>query len=109
MKFTARLSNTLDVQFDSDTIKDGFTQLALLQEVFGEGACAKCRSDELKFVVRENEGNEYHELRCMKCGAKLMFGANKKGGGLFPKRKDGDKWLPDRGWLKWNPQTKQQE
>lgn len=109
MKFTARLSNTLDVQFDSDTIKDGFTQLALLQEVFGEGFCAKCKSDELKFVVRENEGNEYHELRCMKCGAKLMFGANKKGGGLFPKRKDGDKWLPDRGWLKWNPQTKQQE
>ena len=27
----------------------------------------------------------------------------KKGGGLFPKRKDGDTWLPDGGWQKWNP------
>lgn len=109
MRFNVKLSNSLDVQFDSDTVKDGFTQLSLLQEVFGEGYCGKCKSDELKFVVRENEGNEYHELRCMKCSAKLLFGANKKGGGLFPKRKDGDKWLPDRGWVKWNPQTKQQE
>ena len=43
----------------------------------------------------------------MDCGAKLAFGANKKGGGLFPKRKDADgNWLPDGGWQKWNPKTK---
>ena len=35
----------------------------------------------------------------MDCGAKLAFGSMKKGGGLFPKRKDGDTWLPDNGWL----------
>ena len=34
--------------------------------------------------------------------SKLAFGSMKKGGGLFPKRKDGDTWLPDGGWMKWN-------
>jgi hypothetical protein len=34
----------------------------------------------------------------------------KKGGGLFPKRKDKDgNWLPDRGWVKWNSKTQQNE
>ena len=58
-------------------------------------------------VVRENDGNEFYELRCLDCGAKLAFGAHKKGGGLFPRRKDIDgEWLSDRGWQKWNPKTK---
>jgi hypothetical protein len=60
--------------------------------------------------VRENDGNEYYEIRCVDCGAKLAFGANKKGGGLFPRRKDAEgNWLPDNGWTKWNPKTKQVE
>ena len=42
-------------------------------------------------------------------GAKLSFGSHKKGGGLFPKRKDGDNWLPDRGWGQGNPKTEKNE
>ena len=46
-------------------------------------------------------------MRCMDCGARLAFGSHKKGGGMFPKRKDADgNYLPDRGWQKWNPKTK---
>jgi hypothetical protein len=100
----------LSVEFEADTVREVWNQLAVFQEVFGETACAKCKSSDLRFVVRENDGNHYYELRCNDCGAKLAFGANKKGGGLFPKRKDSEgKWLPDKGWQKWNPDTKSLE
>jgi len=97
----------LSVEFNVDTPKELFAQLGSFQEVFGEVACGKCGSENLRFVVRTNDGNEYHELRCNDCGAKLAYGVNKTGGGLFPRRKDADgNWLPDKGWTKWNPKTK---
>tara|TARA_Y100000004_G_C8826744_1_gene374345 strand:- start:27 stop:356 length:330 start_codon:yes stop_codon:yes gene_type:complete len=100
----------LNVAFESETVRELWKQLATFQEVFGETACGKCGSENLRFVVRENDGNEYYELRCTDCGARLAFGANKKGGGLFPRRKDADgNWLPDNGWQKWNPKTKSLE
>ena len=109
MKVNYTLKN-LSVTFDCDTQKDLFAQLASFEEVFGETACGKCGSENLRFVVRENDGNEYYELRCNDCGAKLAFGVNKKGGGLFPRRKNQDgEWLPDKGWTKWNSKTKQVE
>ena len=102
--------NRLNVEFEADTVRDVWHQLAVFQEIFGEAESGKCQSENLRFVVRENEGNHYYELRCNDCGAKLAFGANKKGGGLFPKRKDADgDWLPDKGWQKWNPKTKSLE
>ena len=100
----------LSVQLECDSQKELFTQLAQFQEVFSENKCGKCGSEKLRFVVRENDGNEYYELRCLDCGAKLAFGVMKKGGGLFPRRKDSEgNWLPDRGWTKWNPKTKSVE
>jgi hypothetical protein len=34
----------------------------------------------------------------------------KKGGRLFPKRKDKEgKWLNNGGWVKWNPDTQKEE
>ena len=90
-------SGKISVEFECDTQKELFAQLSSFQEVFGETKCGKCGSENLKFVVREVDGNEYHEIRCLDCGAKLQFGVNKKGGGLFPKRKDADgNWLPDK-------------
>ena len=109
MKLNYKLGN-LTVEFEADTVRETFNQLATFQEVFGEIKCGKCGSENLRFVVRENDGNEYYEIRCNDRGARLSFGANKKGGGLFPKRKDSDgKWLPDKGWQKWNSQTKSME
>jgi DNA-directed RNA polymerase subunit RPC12/RpoP len=109
MKINHKMGN-LSVEFESDTVKDAFAQLAVFQEVFGEQKCGKCGSENLRFVMREVDGNQYYELRCADCGAKLAFGANKKGGGLFPRRKDTEgNWLPDNGWTKWNNQTKRLE
>ena len=43
----------------------------------------------------------------MDCGAVLGFGQHKKGGTLFPKRKDADgNWLENRGWYKYKPPKK---
>jgi len=100
----------LSAEFNVDTPKELFKQLGDFQEVFGQTNCGKCESNNLRYVVRENDGNEYHELRCADCGAKLAFGVNKTGGGLFPRRKNADgEWLPDNGWTKWNPKTKSVE
>jgi DNA-directed RNA polymerase subunit RPC12/RpoP len=109
MEVTKKVGS-LTITFEGETQKDIVKQLSSLEEVFGESACGKCGSENLRWVVRENDGNEYYELRCLDCGAKLAFGVNKKGGGLFPKRKDGEgNWLPDKGWTKWNNKTKQVE
>ena len=109
MKVRKTIGN-LTVEFDGETQKDIFKQLSSLEEVFGESACGKCESGNLRFVVRENDGNEFYELRCLECGGKLAFGAHKQGGGLFPRRKDADGgWLTDKGGQRWNPKTKSLE
>ena len=100
----------LSVELNAETQTDLFEQLAYFQEVFGETGCGKCGSENLRFQVRTVEDNLYYELRCLDCGAKLAFGAMKKGGRLFPRRKNKDgEWLPDRGWVKWNKETQQEE
>ena len=109
MKIKKTIGN-LTVEFEGETQKDIFKQLSSLEEVFGESVCGKCESGNLRFVVRENDGNEFYELRCLECGGKLAFGAHKQGGGLFPRRKDADGgWLTDKGWQRWNPKTKSLE
>ena len=99
----------LSVEIEGDDQRSIFAEIARFQEVFEEGVCGKCGSDNIRFIVRNVDDNLYYELRCADCGAKLSFGVMKKGGGLFPKRKDGDSWLPDRGWVRWNSKTGQNE
>jgi ribosomal protein L40E len=109
LTYTTR-NGRIKVEIDGESQKDLFESLSKFQEVFDESSCGKCGSENLRFVVRSVEDNLYYDLRCLDCGARLAFGANKKGGGLFPKRKDNDgKWLPDGGWVKWNPKTEQSE
>jgi hypothetical protein len=102
-------TGTFSVELDGDTQRDVFGNLAKFQEVF-ESSCGKCGSTNLKYVVRTVDDNEYYEIRCLDCGARLAFGCHKKGGGLFPVRKDKEgKWLPNRGWVKWNPNENKAE
>lgn len=99
----------LSVELEGESQKDLFEQLCRFQEVFEEPGCGKCHSTDVRYVVRNVDDNLYYEKRCNKCGARLSFGVHKKGGGLFPKRREGDNWLPDNGWVKWNPKTEQNE
>lgn len=96
-------------ELEGESQKDVFQEISKFQEIFEEDACGKCKSQSLRYVVRTVDDNNYYELRCNDCAAKLAFGVHKKGGGLFPKRKDGDKWLPDNGWLKWNAKSEQMQ
>lgn len=111
MKVTYQTKNgKLSVELEGDSQRDIFEEIAKFQEIFEETSCAKCGSENIRFVVRNVDDNFYYELRCMDCGARLSFGSMKKGGGLFPKRKDSEgNWLPDRGWVKWNPKTEKNE
>ncbi len=110
MKFTYNTPNgRMSAELEADTQTELFKQVSRFQEVFEETTCGKCGSNNIKFVVRNVDDNFYYELRCKDCGAKLAFGCHKTGGGLFPKRKEGDEWLPDNGWVKWNPKTEKNE
>jgi hypothetical protein len=110
MKLTYTTKNgRVKVELEGESQKDIFEAISKFQEVFDETNCGKCQSENLRFVVRNVDDNLYYELRCLDCGARLSFGVHKKGGGLFPKRKDGDKWLPDGGWVKWNSKTESME
>jgi hypothetical protein len=93
----------LNVELESNSAKEAFKQLAEFQEVFDENSCGQCNNDDLRFIVRTVEGNDYYELKCKACGAKLAFGQHKSGGTLFPKRKlaDGSFDYKNRGWFKW--------
>ena len=115
MKVKYTTSNgRLSVELEADSQKDLWAELSSFQEVFEESKCLKCDSENLKFVVRKatdgTDEYDYHELRCAKCGAKLAFGVQKKGGKLFPKRKDKEgNVLGKYGWVKWNAETETEE
>tara|TARA_R110000824_G_C14770455_1_gene630856 strand:- start:47 stop:382 length:336 start_codon:yes stop_codon:yes gene_type:complete len=109
VKFTTP-NGRVTAELEGDTQVEIFSQLSAFQEVFGETTCGKCGSDHTKFQIRNVEDNLYYELKCSDCGGKLAFGVMKKGGRLFPKRKNKDnEWLPDSGWVKWNSETKREE
>ena len=102
INYTSR-SGRVSVELDAETQRDAFQQLSDFQEIFDEVACGKCASENLRFVVRTVDDNQFYEIRCMDCGSRLEFGSMKQGGRLFPRRKDKEgNWLPDRGWGKWN-------
>lgn len=102
MKLTYKVNERLAFELEAAGQKEVFKELAVIQEVFGENSCGACNKENIKFIVRNVEGNDYYELKCNDCGAILAFGQHKKGGTLFPKRKDDENnWLPHKGWHKW--------
>jgi hypothetical protein len=103
MKVIYNVNSKLAFELEGSGQKEIFKELALIQEIFGEEYCGLCNKDNLRFVVRNVEGNDYYELRCNDCGALLAFGQHKKGGTLFPKRKDDENnYLPHKGWHKYS-------
>ncbi len=103
IRYTTK-NQRMSIEIDNDSIKDAFKHLAEFQEVFDQEACGLCKSDNLQMIVRTVDSNDYYEIRCRDCTAKLAFGQHKTGGGLFPKRKkqDGSYDSESKGWHKWN-------
>lgn len=106
MKLKYSVNDRLEFEVEGAGQKEIFKELATIQEIFGEDNCGLCKSKNLRYLVRNVDGNDFFELRCNDCSAILAFGQHKKGGTLFPKRKDNeDKWLPNRGWHKWQKES----
>lgn len=102
MKVRYRLKNA-DIEVDGRDVKDAFVQLSGAVEVFSQNVCGACGCPDVVPIVREVQGNTYHEMRCTKCGATLAFGQRKADGALYPKRKDKDgEYLENYGWVKFN-------
>ena len=107
MKITKQV-NQLSFEVEADTHCDAFETLASIDEVFTNNVCGACGSEQTRFVVRTNDAGDFYEMKCdnTKCRARLSFGKHKKGGGLFPKRKDSEgKWLSHNGWVVYKPEA----
>lgn len=116
MKVTYRVNDKLTFEVEAETHTDLWEQLATIDELYKNTTCAKegkGSTDDVKFVVRTNDADDkFYELQSDVAfgdklyGAKKAFGAHKKGGGLFPQRKDKDgNYLPDNGWIQWDKTT----
>jgi len=104
MKVLYKANDRLSFELEADGQKEIFKELATIQEIFAEECCGLCGNHNIKFVVRNVDSNDYYELKCLdsKCSATLAFGQHKKGGTLFPKRKDDENnYLPNKGWQKY--------
>jgi hypothetical protein len=106
MKLHYKANDKLTFEVEGSGQKEIFKELALIQEIFGEKQCGMCKNTDIKFICRTVEGNDYYELKCSSCSGVLSFGQHKKGGTLFPKRRDdNNEWLPNYGWYKWQNKT----
>jgi RNase P subunit RPR2 len=124
MKANVKVNNELSFQVEAETEEEVFKQVARVQEIFQHQACGKCGSPNVKFVCRHDSSeNDWLEVVCQDCRAKLIFGRTKKGGQIYPKiRWDqlsqkqqeqranekgyADKnrgYLPDKGWFIYKP------
>jgi len=107
MKLIYKATNRLEFELEGSGQKEVFKELATIQEIFGEETCGLCNNNNIKYVVRNVDDNDYYELKCTTCKGILSFGQHKKGGTLFPKRKD-DKgnYMPNNGWHVWTKEKK---
>ncbi len=113
---TIKLNNNLEFNVAADDEVSLFKELARAQEVFAFSQCGKCNSPDIRFQCRQDKDeNDWLELVCNKCRAKLPYGVTKKGGRIYPKvrwnhlsetqqqeRKEEETpsgWLPNGGWF----------
>lgn len=111
MKVTVKCGSGF-VEATGESHAELWEQLASLEEAFGEHKCGKCSSEDVRHVVRENDGGDkFYELHCQNCRARLRMSVTKKEKGFFPKRKAGKDdasglaegtWLPSNGWMKFS-------
>ena len=73
MKVLFQPSDKLTFEIEGAGQKEIFKGLAMVQEVFSEKKCGVCGSENIKFVVRNVDGNDYYELRCMDYWCRIII------------------------------------
>ena len=72
MKLSYKVNDRLTFEVEGSGQKEVFKELALIQEIFGEKQCGLCKNNDLRFLVRTVEGNDYYEIKCSSCGGLLI-------------------------------------
>ena len=124
MKVIVQQNGKLSAECMGESDHEVFKQISKFQEMFQDNKCGLCSSENLQYVVRAVEDNEFYELRCKVCYAKLTFGTSKADKKLYPKRfatDDKGKALKDKdgkgiklgkngnGWVKFNKEIGKEE
>lgn len=103
MKVRYQFKSGIWLEWETDNLKTLFETMADWSELLDIDVCGKCGKKNLQFTVRNVQDNNFYELRCKDCRARLSFGLKKDGKTVFARRKDnGGNWLPDNGWMKWD-------
>jgi len=127
MRVTVWVNRNISVDVEGTDDKALFKGIAQAQnhEFWADSCCGKCGCEDVKYQVRtvntDGEENEFFEIVCKKCYAKLSFG-HAKAGGMYAKRlevgakgkaikDEHDKGikLPNKGWLRFNKETGKNE
>ncbi len=112
VKYTSA-NQALQFELEAPLVIDIFEAIAKVQEVFETAnRCGICESTNLRYAVREVDDNKFYEVQCQEigCRARFAFGQHKKGGSLFPKRKDAEgEWIPNGGWTRYEKPGEKQE
>lgn len=88
MKARVKATDDLWFEIEGDQEDEVFKQIARVQEIFQHRGCGACHSTSVKFICRlDSSSNDWLEVACKVCRAKLVFGRTKKGGLIFPKIK----------------------
>ena len=59
MKAKYKVGDKLEFELDGAGQKELFKEIANIQEIFGEAKCGVCGSENIRFVVRVVDDNEY--------------------------------------------------
>lgn len=122
MNISYKINDKVTLHAEGDLVQDIIKQISACEDVFEDTVCGACGSDDIRFVHRVVDENEFFERKCMKCFAKITFGTSKKDKKLYPRRyeidakgkavrdKDGRaKHIGKNGWVKYNKETGQNE
>lgn len=111
MKMIYAASPELTFEVEVGNSKDAFAKLHEIQDVFTENSCGCCESKNVRFDVREFDGNTYYKMLCRDCRAQFEFGSHREGGTLFGKRwdKEAKQEKPNRGWFVFQGERYQSE
>jgi hypothetical protein len=85
MKITYTVSPGCTIEQEVKDVKQGFSFLAYITEVFGQRKCGNCGSTNLKLRHRTPQGYDYYDVQCQDCRHEQKFGQAKETGRLFPK------------------------
>ena len=102
MKVSHKVSATVILEAEGDTVAEVFEALARLEAVFaGHDTCGLCSKTGVRYEVQnDKDGNAYYKAICLACAAEFRFGVKRApAGALFPQLKDqAGNWKPDGGW-----------